>query len=208
MKLVKKGAEADIYRGSWNGRGAILKVRKSKGYRVQQLDARIRRQRTSRESQMLSHARSLGVATPLVYLVDTANSTIIMQDVPGAVVQSLPDDDIVGLSARMGRMVGILHRSGIMHGDLTTSNFVYDGGRDVLYMIDFGLSQSTSKPEDHAVDMRLIKEILNSAHARIMAESWKKLMQGYARAVGYERRAKIVRLVSVIEGRGRYATVV
>ncbi len=208
MKLVKKGAEADIYRGSWNGKSAIIKVRKPKGYRVPQLDARIRRQRTSRESQMLSHARSLGVTTPLVYLVDTEKSAIIMQDVPGAVVQSLPDDDIVGLSARMGRMVGILHRSGIMHGDLTTSNFVYDGKQDALYMIDFGLSQNTCKPEDHAVDMRLIKEILNSAHARIMAESWKKLLQGYARAVGYERRAKIVRLVSVIEGRGRYATVV
>ena len=30
-------------------------------------------------------------------------------------------------------------------------------------MIDFGLSQNTIKPEDHAVDLRLIKEILNSA---------------------------------------------
>ena len=208
MKLLKKGAEADIYRTVWDGRAAILKVRKPKGYRNAQLDSRIRRQRTAKESQMISYARSCGVLTPLVYMVDAANSAIVMQDVAGVTVQGLPDDLIVSLSRRMGRLAGTLHKNGVMHGDLTTSNFVYDGARDALYMIDFGLSQNTAKPEDHAVDMRLIKEILNSAHARIMADAWGGLLGGYASAVGHARRGKIKRLVAEIEGRGRYATVV
>lgn len=208
MELVKKGAEADIYRTLWNKQDAILKIRKPKSYRTAQLDVRLRRQRTVRESNVISFARSLGILTPLIYLVDVKNSAIIMQYVHGTTVQLLSDDLIIRLSHTMGRLVGILHKNGIMHGDLTTSNFVYDQIHDILYMIDFGLSQNTQKPEDHAVDMRLIKEIFNSAHAHIMTDSWKRLLQGYTSVVGYDRCSKIKQLVLEIEGRGRYATVV
>lgn len=207
MKLIKRGAEADIYRTRWGNSDAILKIRRPKSYRNRELDSRIRRQRTARESQAISQARSAGIPAPLIYLVDTKKSAILMQEVPGRTVQSLPDDSIVRLSRQMGRLVGILHRNGIMHGDLTTSNFIHDD-KGMLYMIDFGLSQNTPRPEDHAVDMRLIKEILNSAHARIMGRAWGRLLGGYSSAVGSERSARIMHLVSDIEGRGRYAAVV
>ena len=106
----------------------------------------------------------------------------------------------------MGRLVGILHKNGIMHGDLTTSNFILF--QNTVYMIDFGLSQNTIKPEDHAVDLRLIKEILNSAHAKIMDSAWKNFLLGYKGIVGNENNVKILSLVSDIESRGRYAKVV
>ncbi len=64
----------------------------------------------------------------------------------------------------MVNIVGIMHKNGIMHGDLTTSNFILS--KNKVYVIDFGLSQKTIKSEDHAVDLSLIKEILNSAHAK------------------------------------------
>jgi TP53 regulating kinase-like protein len=70
------------------------------------------------------------------------------------------------------------------------------------------LSQKTIKPEDHAVDLRLIKEILNSAHAKIMEKAWKNFLTGYKTVVGTSRYLKIIKLVSEIESRGRYATVV
>ena len=75
-------------------------------------------------------------------------------------------------------------------------------------MIDFGLSQNTIKSEDHAVDLRLIKEILNSAHAKIMESSRKNFLIGYKSIVGTAYQTKIVKLVSDIESRGRYAQVV
>jgi len=77
-----------------------------------------------------------------------------------------------------------------------------------VFVIDFGLSQISIKPEDHAVDLRLIKEILNSAHAKIMASSWKNFLNGYKSMVGHAYYAKITKLVSDIESRGRYAQVV
>lgn len=206
MKLIKKGAEADIFQTQWQNSNAILKIRKAKYYRNSFLDTKIRKQRTIKESQMLSSARTFGIPTPLVYFVNLEKSYIIMQEIPGTPVHDLSESKIIELSKEIGKLVGILHKNGIMHGDLTTSNFILF--KKMIYVIDFGLSQNTVKPEDHAVDLRLIKEILNSAHAKIMQHSWKNFLLGYKSIVGSTYYNKITKLVSDIESRGRYAEVV
>jgi len=206
MELVKKGAEADIYTSIWDNSKAIMKIRKPKNYRNPILDKNLRKQRTIRESQTLMEVKSFGIPAPLVYFVNLRNSSIMMQRIPGKPIHDLPNSKIISLSRQMGNHVGLLHKNGIMHGDLTTSNFILF--QDKVYVIDFGLSQKTIKPEDHAVDLRLIKEILNSAHASIMEESWKNFLSGYRNVVGTTKYSKIIKLVSEIESRGRYATVV
>jgi len=206
MKLIKKGAEADIYSITWKNKQAIKKIRNPKLYRNQSLDSRIRKQRTLRESETISLVKYFGIATPLVYFVDIKNSSIILQDIPGTPVHDLPDKKIIQLSKQIGKIVGTLHKNHVMHGDLTTSNFILY--KNKIFVIDFGLSQKTEKLEDYAVDLRLIKEILNSAHANIMKSSWKNFLDGYKSVMGQLNYKKIIELVSVIEGRGRYATVV
>lgn len=206
LKLLKKGAEADIYLTKWNNSRAILKIRKSKEYRNPTLDLKIRRQRTIKESQIMSEVKSFGIRSPLVYYVNLKKFEIVMQEIPGMPVHDLSEYEIINLSKKIGIIVGTLHKNGIMHGDLTTSNFILYN--DNVYLIDFGLSQNTIKPEDHAVDLRLLKEILNSAHAQIMELSWKNFLFGYKSVVGSSNFSKILNLVSVIESRGRYATVV
>ena len=206
MKLFKKGAEADLYKTTWQNSKAILKIRKTKNYRNPSLDSRIRKQRTIKESQMISFVKSFGIPTPLIYFVNLKTTSILMQDIPGKTVHDLPESKIIELSKEIGKLVGLLHKNGVMHGDLTTSNFIFF--QNTVFVIDFGLSQNTIKPEDHAVDLRLIKEILNSAHAKIMLSSWKNFLCGYKSVVGNTYYAKITKLVSDIESRGRYAEVV
>ena len=206
MKLVKKGAEADLYQTKWQNSKAILKIRKIKKYRNSLLDSKIRKQRTIKESQMLSLVKSYGVSAPLVYFVNLEKSSIIMQEIPGTPIHDLSESKIIELSKDIGKLVGTLHKNGIMHGDLTTSNFILF--KKTVFVIDFGLSQISIKPEDHAVDLRLIKEILNSAHAKIMQSSWKNFLTGYKSIVGNAYYTKITKLVSDIESRGRYAQVV
>ena len=206
MKLIKKGAEADIYTGTWKNSKSLFKIRKIKNYRNSILDSKIRKQRTIKESQMLSLVKSFGIPTPLVYFVNLEKSMIVMQEIPGKSVHDLPELRIIEISKQIGKLVGLLHKNGVMHGDLTTSNFILF--KNIIYMIDFGLSQNTIKPEDHAVDLRLIKEILNSAHAKIMESSWENFLLGYKSVVGNAYQTKIVKLVSDIESRGRYAQVV
>ncbi|MFB5617354.1 MAG: KEOPS complex kinase/ATPase Bud32 [Nitrosopumilus sp.] len=206
MKLIKKGAEADIYVTEWQNSDAILKIRKSKNYRNPILDKNLRKQRTIKESQTIMEVKSFGIPAPLVYFVNLEKSSILMQRIPGKPIHDLPESKVITLAKQMGNLVGMLHQNGIMHGDLTTSNFIFFQNK--VYVIDFGLSQKTIKPEDHAVDLRLIKEILNSAHAKIMEKAWKNFLTGYRSVVGTARYLKIIKLVSEIESRGRYATVV
>ena len=129
-----------------------------------------------------------------------------MQYIEVKTVREIDDNNIVKVCGEIGKIVGTMHKNGIMHGDLTTSNFIIN--KKKLFLIDFGLASRTEKPDDHAVDLRLFKEILNSAHAKVMEKSWKNFQNGYSRAVGLKYSKKILNLVAVIESRGRYATVV
>ena len=206
MKILKKGAEADVFLSSWNGINSVLKIRKEKKYRNPSLDTRIRKQRTIREAQIISDVKSFGISTPLIYFVDYKNFSISMQFVKGKLIRDMDAKSISNVCLEIGKIVGKLHQNGIMHGDLTTSNFILTS--EHLFVIDFGLANRTEKPDDHAVDLRLFKEILNSAHANVMEKSWKNFVSGYEKSIGTKYCKKILELVSVIESRGRYATVV
>jgi TP53 regulating kinase-like protein len=206
MKILKKGAEADVYLSSWNGKKSVLKMRKEKKYRNPSLDTRIRKQRTIREAQLISDVKSFGISTPLIYFVDYKKFSIYMQYVKGKLIRDMDEKSIPKTCLQIGMIVGKLHQNGIMHGDLTTSNFILTTNH--LFLIDFGLANRTEKPDDHAVDLRLFKEILNSAHANVMKKSWKNFITGYEKSVGKKHCKKILELVAVIESRGRYATVV
>jgi len=206
MKLLKKGAEGDIFLTTWNKKKAILKDRKKKDYRNTLLDQRIRKKRTIRECEIISEVKSFGISTPLIYNMDIKNCIIIMQHIVGTVVKDLSESKLIKSCFQIGKIVGVMHKNGIMHGDLTTSNFIVS--KEKMFVLDFGLANKTNKPEDHAVDLRLLKEILNSAHTKIMNKSWSNFLKGYKSAVGSSRFSKITNLVNVIESRGRYANVV
>lgn len=206
MKLIQKGAEADIYLTLWNEKKSILKIREKKDYRNPILDKRIREQRTIRESSIMADVKSFGVCSPLVYYVDTKLCRIYMQHMKGKLVRDLSNQKMIKACQEIGKIVGKLHKNGIMHGDLTTSNFL--SLNDKVFVIDFGLAQRTDKIEDHAIDLRLFKEILNSAHAKIMEKAWAEFLKGYKKVVSPSRHNRVLSQVSVIESRGRYANVV
>jgi len=206
MKLIRKGAEGDLFFTTWNGKEAILKSRKKKDYRNSSLDYRLRKQRTIRESQIMSEVKEFGIRTPLIHFIDIKNCDIIMQKIDGVLVGDLSNIKFVNACKKIGRLVGTMHKNGITHGDLTTSNFIIS--KENIFIIDFGLASRTSKFDDHAVDLRLFKEILNSAHIEVFEKAWSNFLSGYKSSVGKERFVKVTNQVMVIESRGRYAKVV
>lgn len=191
---------------SWNGQVSILKIRKKKDYRVDSLDTRIRTLRTIREAKLISEAKSFGIPTPIVYFVNEQKCMIYLQFVQGKLIRDLPSKQIIKICKKIGSMIGTLHKNGIMHGDLTTSNFILS--KRGLIILDFGLAQKTDKIDDYAIDLRLFKEVLNSAHAQIMKDAWISFTSGYKNTVGKNFTEKILNQVHVIETRGRYANVI
>ena len=206
MKLIRKGAEGDLFLTTWINQKAVLKSRKKKDYRNASLDHHLRKQRTIRESEIISEVKKFGIHTPLVYFVDVENCNIIMQKIDGILVRDSPNSKVVSVCKKIGSLVGIMHKNGISHGDLTTSNFITS--KEGLFIIDFGLASRTFKSDYHAIDLILFKEILNSAHEKIVEKAWSNFLIGYKSSVGKERFVKITNKVMIIESRGRYATVV
>jgi TP53 regulating kinase and related kinases len=207
--LLYRGAEADVIKAPWYGETAVYKLRKPLPYRLEALDKEIRRQRTIREAEMIGRAKAAGVNAPRLFFVDPPGATIVMEYIMGDrmkdLVPKLSDRDVGEMFEALGGDVARLHRAGIMHGDLTTANIV-KRGRDLVFL-DFGLSVHSSRVEDHAVDLRLIKETIVGAHSAVASVAVDSLLSGYARVAG-ERRAKaVIKQLRSIERRGRYARV-
>ena len=195
MEVIKRGAEAVIYRDG----DRVIKVRVKKGYRHPLLDERIRRYRTRREARLLAKARSVGVNTPRVIEVDEESYTIVMEYIDGVQLKKVLRKENLHLMEEAGRMVGTLHRYNIVHGDLTTSNFLLREGE--LYLIDFGLGEVTTSIEDKAVDLVCFKKSYFATHSDL-PEGWEMFLKGYEGEV--EDAVKIFRRMEEVERRARY----
>lgn len=155
----------------------------------------------------MHEAKAAGVPTPLIYLVDVQNAAIIMEYVDGKQIKQLMDEvterERRQLCFRIGRLIGLLHNHGMVHGDLTTSNMILGSG-DNMYFVDFGLGEKTVELEARAVDLHLMKRALQSTHFESADRCMPKVVEGYASIVGIESCKKIVEKIRSIERRGRY----
>jgi TP53 regulating kinase and related kinases len=211
VKLLYRGAEADVYRGDWCGLPAVYKLRKPLEYRHPELDNLIRGQRTVHEAQMIHLSKLAGVSAPHLYYLSPPEALLVMEFVKGERLKTLLLEPgltkarAAALGEEFGRSIARLHAAGIMHGDLTTSNVIVDG--DVLSLIDFGLAIHSQRLEDQAVDLRLIKETLTGAHNAVSKRFMQSLLSGYSSVLGSERAEAATRKLAEIERRGRYARV-
>jgi TP53 regulating kinase-like protein len=205
--LFKKGAEASLFFLEWHQRKAIVKVRFPKRYRPTLLDERIRSYRTIHEPQLMHEAKIAGVATPLIYMVNVAQSTIIMEYIEGKQVKQILNK--ISRSNRhfvcmqIGQSIGRLHNHGLIHGDLTTSN-VIQTSKGVLVFVDFGLGEKNTEFEARGVDLHLLKCSLQSTHFKCWEECLESVLCGYSSILGVEAAEKVYEKIHEIESRGRY----
>ncbi|EEP75388.1 conserved hypothetical protein [Uncinocarpus reesii 1704] len=94
------------------------------------------------------------------------------------------EGDIRFLLRKIGHVIGQLHKAGVIHGDLTTSNLIFrdrpkefaensdiqamhwkpmDGD---IVLIDFGLASQSIQDEDRAVDLYVLERAFGSSHPR------------------------------------------
>ena len=201
--LLKRGAEAELRRTEFLGRPAVAKARVPKAYRSAELDDHLRRTRIRTEARLLAEARSAGVAVPILYDVDLPQAQIVMEFIEGPTVKEVLDRGgavAMATAREVGRVVGRLHRAGIVHGDLTTSNMILRDGR--IVMIDFSLGLKDEGRETRGVDLHLLREGLVSAHARATTY-YREVVRGYRDILGPEADG-VIATVKEIESRGRY----
>lgn len=209
-KVLKKGAEANLYLGTWFGNKVIFKHRIPKKYRISELDKQIRSQRTVNEARALIKAKEYGINVPQVYEIDTSNSTIVMGFIKGErikdILTNLSKKEKEIIFKKIGFFISNLHQNGQIHGDITTSNVILTPNDDV-FLIDFGLHEYSDSIEDKSVDLHLFKRVLMSSHGEDYEFCFTSFLKGYKDAYyGKEMQecGSIINNIEVIESRGRY----
>ena len=206
-RLVKKGAEASLFLADWHDRKVMMKKRLPKKYRLPKLDGQIKTYRTIHEPQLIHEAKKAGVPTPTVFLVDIKSSAIIMEFIEGKQVKQLLSEvsksERQHLCLRIGELIGKLHKHGIIHGDLTTSNMIQSAERKIFF-VDFGLGEKSKELEARGVDLHLMKRALQSTHFRFAEECFNAVIKGYSNVLGHETVKNVLDKIREIERRGRY----
>jgi N6-L-threonylcarbamoyladenine synthase/protein kinase Bud32 len=191
--IQKRGAEAVITFHD----GLAEKRRISKRYRVAALDKRLITERTRAEARLIHMARKGGVPTPI--MSDITADTIVMEEIQGTLLTHALHESTV---REAGRMVGKLHKAGIMHGDLTTSNLILRESDGKCVLIDFGLAQATTEIEQRGVDIHVLFQTLESTapgQADILKAAF---VAGYAET--FQGASDVIHREHEIELRGRY----
>ncbi|KAL2159097.1 hypothetical protein VTH06DRAFT_2856 [Thermothelomyces fergusii] len=205
--LVTQGAEGRVYKTTHllSDRPCALKYRPPKPYRHPILDSRLTKARISSEAKVLERCWREGVPVPAVYAMDPAAGWMMMEWIDGIPVrvginkllgprpeegekaEGLPEPHealLADLMKRIGVAIGSLHKTGVVHGDLTTSNMMLrpresgqvsenagnEDGIEVLkgdvVIIDFGLATQSMSDEDRAVDLYVLERAFASTHPR------------------------------------------
>ena len=204
--VIKKGAEAVLYKSSLWGLPVLVKYRRPKPYRNPQLDHHLRSIRTLMEAKILSEVKKLGIPAPAVYWVDLEQCLIAMSFLEGIVLKEalprLSEEEIKDVFFKLGEYAGAMHARGIVHGDLTTSNMILRGGK--IYFIDFGLAEFDSSLEAQGVDLHLLRRAMESTHYKWFEKGFEEVLNGYEEIRGSEKRKEVEAKLDEIESRGRY----
>lgn len=200
MKIIKRGAEAVLYLDGSN----LVKERAKKNYRLAEIDEKLRKLRTRKEAKLLNEAKRVGVETPKIFSVDEKGFKITMEFVEGERLKEFfnetDDESRKKVAEELGRQIGLLHKNGIVHGDLTTSNMILKG--DEIFFIDFGLGEFSKKEEDLATDLSVLKEAFTSTHFKHLNLLWESFIKGYEQT--NDNFNKVLDTLNDIEKRGRY----
>jgi Kae1-associated kinase Bud32 len=191
--IIAQGAEAVIRKD----KGTIIKERLKKDYRIDQIDDSLRKFRTKREAKIIEKVNSLGFGPTLIDM-DTKDMKLKMEFIDGSKLRDVLHKNPKSYSRELGEKIATLHTNNIIHGDLTTSNMIVKD--DKIIFIDFGLSFVSTKVEDMAVDLHLLKQALESKHSDIYEECFEQALEGYKNCKHFK---EVMTRFEQVEKRGR-----
>lgn len=196
-KIIQQGAEAIISLD----KNIITKDRIDKKYRLDELDEKIRKSRTKRETKILNKTSEI-INTPKP-LESRDKFKIKMPYIDGKKLSdhldSLTKKQQEDTCIKIGQSLAKIHDEDIIHGDLTTSNMILKDSE--VWFIDFGLGFHSARIEDKAVDLHLIKQALEAKHFENYKEHTKNILKGYKKSKNY---SKTLEQLKKVEARGRY----
>ncbi|RWS26904.1 TP53-regulating kinase-like protein [Leptotrombidium deliense] len=211
--LLCQGAECRIYSGDYFGLPVIRKERFVKTYRIRDLDERLTKERIRAEVRCImkikTKCESLGPLLPTILFV--TDRDIVMRNLVDSkqltsFLKSLPqNEDRNWLFEAIAATLANIHKCGIVHGDITTSNLLVDEKRNLI-PIDFGLSSFSTKTEDRAVDLYVFERSLQTT-TDIDNASFESILNVYATKMDKQGK-EILNKLNEVRMRGRKRTMI
>jgi len=202
QKIIAQGAEAVIKQN----KNQVTKQRISKSYRIPQIDEKIRKLRTRNEAKIIELASS-AIPVPGILESDEKSKEIVMDFIEGKKLSTnldnLPLKQQLEICKQIGQNTAKIHQLEIIHGDLTTSNMILSRKDNKVFLIDFGLAFRSSKYEDKAVDLHLLRQALEAKHFKNWQQLFDIVKQGY-QEVAKNEADKVLNQLIKVEKRGRY----
>ncbi|KAL0151270.1 hypothetical protein M9458_053461 [Cirrhinus mrigala] len=218
-QMIKQGAEARVYRGTFLGRSVIIKERFPKLYRHPDVDEKLTRRRTTQEVRSILRCRRAGINAPVVYFVDYTTHCIFLEDIIHSVsvrdyivsAQALEQNPqhLQTLADKIGEILAQMHDEDVIHGDLTTSNMLLVSGAEdqniKLVLIDFGLSYISALPEDKGVDLYVLEKAFLSTHPKTET-LFERLLKSYT--ASSKKSSAVIKKLDEVRLRGRKRSMV
>ncbi len=106
------------------------------------------------------------------------------------------------MGIELGRVLALMHKNNIIHGDLTTSNILLKrNSESSLVLIDFGLSYCDKLAEDKGVDLYVLEKAFLSSHPN-SEKLFEKIMESYRLNSGKGGEA-VMKKLDEVRMRGR-----
>ena len=132
----------------------------------------------------------------------------------GSFNKQAEEEKVKELMRKIGRTVGSMHKVGVVHGDLTTSNMILrpvgDASTDGItespsmtgdiVLIDFGLASSSSHEEDRSVDLYVLERAFGSTHP-MTEDFFSEILHGYAES--FKGAKLVLKKLEEVRMRGR-----
>ena len=203
-KIIYQGAEAKICESKYMGFDVVKKRRINKSYRIEEIDNRLIFYRTKEESKLITEARKYGVSVPIIFDVDMKNGIITMEYLKGKrikdILNGLSEKERIRICRMIGESIAKFHNNGIIHGDITTSNMIYQDDR--IHFIDFGLGEKNTELEAKGVDLHVLMEAIESTHSRY-SNCFDYVLEGYKNELKDDADLVIKKIAEIVK-RGRY----
>lgn len=206
MKEISRGAEAVIFLD----KDKIVKQRLKKNYRIDILDKKLRISRTKKEINLLKKSSEI-INVPK--LISSDNDEILMEYLNGDKLSesfdNLNEIKREKVCFKIGEYLAKLHNKNIIHNDLTTANIITffseksSAKKEIeIYFIDFGLGFISTKIEDKAYDLHILRQTLKSRHYNHYEKAFKIILKSYKE---FNKEYKLIEeRLNKIELRGRY----
>jgi N6-L-threonylcarbamoyladenine synthase/protein kinase Bud32 len=206
-QVFKKGAEAHLSYGMFLDREVVCKIRKRKHYRHSKLDEQLRHSRTVREVKALTMALEHGVRVPTIYGIDLEAALIILEKINGPLLSQMIQSNhnmLYPALEALGKVTGLFHSCGLVHGDLTTYNAIWEENEGVVVLIDLGLADFSQETEQRATDLFTLLTTLKGIQPEKYGKSFESFLRGYKANVSFFQEVK--NQLEDIALRGRYVS--